>query len=171
MIRAALAGALGAALGACTPIFPIPDAGTILGPLGTGDIEPPLGVASSNPAADGSCRVRIDTVLVISTNPDAGVAIVGKAFLNYAAQPPASTRNSQPLPLFSQVAFQLVPDSVPPTYTLPQTLQIGLDPLVSWLFSRNDSRTNYLTLFVTDGESTLQLIWGLDLVKCDPRPL
>jgi hypothetical protein len=173
MIRASLAGLLGAALGACTPIFPEPDAGPMFQRLSFFGAKPPLGLLQSERqplVPDGGCRLNVTNVQVTSTATDAGSTIFGQAFLNLANKDPPSTNNDSPLQYFSNVAFQ--PDSAfgPTNYHLQQPLIIGLDPLVSWLFPRNDSRTNYLTLEVTDGITTLQLVWSLDLSLCDPRP-
>jgi len=177
MIRRSFGWVLGAALDGCTPIYIAPDAGppnVLLSFLAAA--VPPLGVLQSENLASGNgCRLVIFSAQVASSSPDAGAAIVGSVFLNVGSTPPASSRNELPLPLFTELPFKLDgPDLGTPqlfSYSLQQQpLAIALDPVVSWLFARNDSRTNYLTLRVTDGVTALDLIWGLDLSACDPRP-
>jgi hypothetical protein len=173
MIRWSLGWALGAALTACTPLYPEPDSGPPNDLLFFKLSDPMLGVISSEKALGGSCRLVIHNVVVSSSSPDAGSGILGTTYLNFNAM--GAPRPTTPLTNFSELGFRLDgPDVGGPLlfdYSLQQgSIAIALDPVVSWFFARNDSKTNYLTLSITNGTSSMQLVWSLDLSQCDPRP-
>jgi hypothetical protein len=181
MTRWAAAWVPCAALAACTPIYTEPDAGPTNQLLFAGVSRPTLGAIASEPpvgSPSGPCSLRITNLQVSSSNPDAGGAIVASAYLNLNYQPiPPSPNNNLPLPLFSQLPFTLVGPGTgsPPLFEYaPRQLPIviGLDSLqvISLLWPRTSGQTNYLTLKVTDGVTSLDLIWGVDFSKCDPRP-
>jgi hypothetical protein len=179
MTRWAAAWVLCAAFAACTPIYTEPDSGPanqLL--LFNGVAKPALGVIASEApigVPNGPCSIRITALQISSTNPDAGAVIFGSAYLNLESDPPPTPNNNSPLQFFSQLPFSLVGPGTgsPPLFDYsPRQLPIviGLDSLVSLLFLRTDPRTNYLTLKVTDGVTTLDLMWNLNLSKCDHRP-
>jgi hypothetical protein len=170
---------LALALGGCQPILAPPDAGPTIQALSFLGSAPPLGVLTSFASDGGACQVGIGSVTVTSTAPDGGADVLAQVYLNLGNVSAPSDCNKQPLTFIdvSELPLHLVNGD---QYTL-SPLVVDLDPLVSCLFSRNDSKTNYLTVVVSDGfaqpnapsaapgKTSIQLVWGLDLA-CDPRP-